>query len=102
MNGPKHIPVPWKHRWRRFRYTTLPMLGFFTFLFIALWLWTNAGEIPHAVGEVEAVRVNVSPGSSGILTSLPRGNWKLYEMVEMNQVVAQLDDRPLRAANDYP
>ena len=97
MSGTKRIPVPWKLRWRRFRYTTLPMLGFFTFLFIALWLWTDAGEMPHAIGEVEALRVNLSSGVAGILMPLPQGDWKLYEMVEAKQIVAKLDDRLLRA-----
>jgi multidrug resistance efflux pump len=97
MNGMKRIPVPWKHRWRRFRYTTLPMLGFFTFTGFALWLWTHAGELPHAIGAVESVQVNLASSVEGILKPLPRGNWKLYERVEADQVVAQLDDRVLRS-----
>ena len=97
MNDTRRIPVPWKLRWRRFRYTTLPMLGFFGFLFAVLWLWTNAGEMPHAIGEVEAVRVNVSSAVGGLLAPLPQGDWKLYQMVEADQIVAQLDDRLLKA-----
>jgi multidrug resistance efflux pump len=97
MQSMKRIPVPWKHRWQRFRYTTLPMLGFFAFLFTALWLWTRAGEMPHAIGEVEAVRVNVASDTGGILMPLPRGDWTLYEKVERDQIIARLDDRLLRA-----
>jgi multidrug resistance efflux pump len=97
MNDTRRIPIPWRLRWRRFRYSTLPMLGFFSFVAVSFWLWTNAGEMPHAIGEVEAVRVNVSAGTAGMLLPLPQGNWKLFDVVEPNQIVAQLDDRALRA-----
>lgn len=98
MNGTKRIPTPWSLRLRRFRYTTLPMLGFFTFVFVALWLWTNAGEMPHAIGVVEGTRVNVSSATGGILAHMPQDkHWKLYEKVEKDEVLAQLDDQLLRS-----
>ena len=52
---------------------------------------------PQAYGQVEVVRAEVATALSGILTPLPRGAWALYEPVEPEQVLAQLDDRPLRA-----
>ena len=61
------------------------------------WLWNRAGEIPHAYGEVEVVRVDVATALSGILAPLPRGPWTLFDTVEPDQIVAQLDERPLRA-----
>ena len=95
MNGGR-IPVPWKHRWRRFRYGMLPSLGLIAFVAATLWFWTRQGEMPHAIGEVEVVRVDVASALSGVLATLPREPWKLYEAVEPNQVVARLDERPLQ------
>ncbi len=53
--------------------------------------------MPHAIGEVEAIRVDVATGLGGILAPMPQGSWTLFDVVEANQVVAQIDDRPLRA-----
>jgi multidrug resistance efflux pump len=56
--------------------------------------------MPHAIGEIEAIRVDVASPLSGILMPLPNlpdGRWALYDTVEPNQVLAQLDDRPLQA-----
>ena len=93
----ERISTPWRLRWRRFRYTTLPLLGLVTFTTLSLLLWTRQGEMPHAIGEVEAIRVDVASPLGGILMPLPRGPWALYETVAANQVLAQLDDRPLQA-----
>ena len=72
-NGMGRIPVPWKNRWRHFRYSTLPVLGLLVLLASTFWLWNRAGEIPHAYGQVEVVRADVATALSGILTPLPRG-----------------------------
>jgi multidrug resistance efflux pump len=97
VNGMERISTPWRLRWHRFRYTTLPLLGLVSFTVLTLLLWTRQGEMPHAIGEVEAIRVDVASPLSGILMPLPQGPWSLYETVEPNQVLAQLDDRPLQA-----
>ena len=96
MNGGR-IPVPWKHRWRRFRYGTLPGLGLIAFVAATLWFWTRQGEMPHSIGEVEVRQVNVASALSGVLADLPRGPWKLYQEVEKDEVVARLDEKPLQA-----
>jgi len=95
--GMERISTPWRLRWHRFRYTTLPLIGLGAFTLLTLLLWTRQGEMPHAIGEIEAIRVDVASTLSGILMPLPQGPWALYETVEPNQVVAQLDDRPLQA-----
>jgi multidrug resistance efflux pump len=97
INGLERIPTPWRLWWQRFRYTTLPLLGFFSSAALTLLLWTRHGEMPHAIGEIEAIRVDVASPLSGMLAPLPQQRWALYETVEPNQVVAQLDDRPLQA-----
>ncbi len=97
VNSMERISTPWRLRWHRFRYTTLPLLGLVAFTLLTLMLWTRQGEMPHAIGEVEAIRVDVASPLGGILMPLPQGPWSLYETVEPNQVLAQLDDRPLQA-----
>jgi multidrug resistance efflux pump len=92
----KRIPIPWSIRWKQFRYSTLPMLGFLTFLALALFLWTSANDMPHAIGEIEAVRVNVSSNLAGMLRTVPGMEGKLYEKVEKDQVIALIDDKSLR------
>jgi len=99
-NGMERISTPWRLRWHRFRYTTLPLLGLITFAVLSLLMWTRQGEMPHAIGEIEAIRVEVASPLDGILIplpNLPEGRWALYDTVEPNQVLAQLDDRPLQA-----
>jgi multidrug resistance efflux pump len=100
VNGMGRIPTPWRLRWHRFRYSTLPLLGLIGFVAATFLLWTRQGEMPHAIGEVEAIRIDVASSLSGILMplpGLPEGRWTLYEIVEKGDVLAQLDDRPLRA-----
>jgi multidrug resistance efflux pump len=97
VGGMERISTPWRLRWQRFRYTTLPLIGLGAFAAATFLLWTRQGEMPHAIGEVEAIRVDVASPLSGILVTLPQGPWKLYEIVEPDQVLAQLDDRPLQA-----
>ena len=101
VNGMERISTPWRLRWHRFRYTTLPLLGLVAFAAGTLLLWTRQGEMPHAIGEIEAIRVEVASPLGGILMplpgKLPDGRWVLYDTVEKGQVLARLDDRPLQA-----
>jgi len=97
MSTAQRIPIPWKHKWRRFRYSVMPVLSFLVCVALTLWLWDRQGRLPNAVGEVEAVRVEVTAGSDGLLAPLPRGTWTLFDQVQKGQVIARLDDRPVRA-----
>ena len=97
-NGMEKIPTPLRLYWQRFRYTTLPLIGLCAFAACTLLLWTKQGEMPHAIGEIEAIRAEVSSPLAGILVPLPKQEaWALYETVEANQPLAQLDDQPLKA-----
>jgi multidrug resistance efflux pump len=97
-NGMEKIPTPWRLYWHRFRYSTLPLIGLGSFAVCTLLLWKGQGEMPHAIGEIEAIRAEVSSPLAGILVRLPKQEaWALYETVEANQPLAQLDDRPLQA-----
>ena len=97
MAGRGVIRTPWSHRWRRFRYSVLPLLSFAGCVVLVAWMWHWRGRQPNAVGEVEAVRVDVSVGVDGLLMSLPDGQWTLFDSVQSDQLLARLDDRPVRA-----
>jgi multidrug resistance efflux pump len=97
MSGAGRIPIPWKHRWRRFRYGMLPLVGMVACAAATLYLWGQQGLVPQTIGEVEALRVDVTAATDGALVPLAGGQWSLYDEVEFNQVVAQLDDAPVRA-----
>lgn len=100
MAGDDKIRIPWSSRWRRFRHGVLPLLTFGACVVATAWLWQQQGRMPNAVGEVEAVRVDVASGVDGVLVPLPHGQWTLFDTVEASQVVAQLDSRPTVAALD--
>lgn len=93
----RHIPIPLSRRLQRLRYTLLPIASFCGCVFLTGLLWQRQGQLPNGVGEVEAVRVDVAAGADGILTTLPRGQWALFDRVEANELLAKLDDRPVRA-----
>ncbi len=80
------------------QHTALPVVSFSACLLLTLWLWQQQGELPNAVGEVEAVRIDVAVGSDGVLVPLPRGQWTLFDQVEANAVIARLD--PARASGN--
>ena len=98
MSNLDRIPIPWSRRWRRFRLGTLPLITFAVSVAATLWLWERQGVMPNAVGEIEAVRVDVASGVDGQLVPLPQGQWTLFDAVEATQVVAQLDSKPTLAA----
>ncbi len=98
MARSKRISISLKQRWRRFRYTLLPLLSFALCATLSVTLWQRQGRLANAVGEVEAVRLSVSAGVDGLLLPLPQGQWTLFDTLEKGQVITQLDDRPIRAA----
>jgi multidrug resistance efflux pump len=97
MSEQPRIPTPLSQRFRRFRHAVLPVFSFALCVLATLWLWRGETQVPQAVGEVEAVRINVAAGSDGTLTALPRPHWTLFDRVEANAVIARLDERPVQA-----
>lgn len=93
MNNSKRIPIPWPRRWRRFRYSVVPGVFFFCSLGLMIWLWQREHLLPNAVGEVEAVRLDVAAATDGVLVPVSRGHWSLFETVDAHDVIARLDDR---------
>jgi multidrug resistance efflux pump len=97
MNHVKRIPVPWTQRWRRLRYSAVPGVFFVLSLGLTIWLWQRERMLPNAVGEVEAVRLDVAAAVDGTLVPIPRGHWSLFETVTAHEVIARLDDRLVKA-----
>jgi multidrug resistance efflux pump len=97
MSEMGRIPIRWKDRWSRFRHTTLPAVSFLACVALTFWLWIRQAEMPRVIGELETVRLQIASGTGGVLASLPQGPWKLCDAVEADQVIAQFDDRVLRA-----
>lgn len=97
MAGRGVIRTPWSHRWRRFCYSVMPFVSFVGCVVLVAWMWHWRGAQPNAVGEVEAVRVDVPVGVDGLLMPLPGGPWRLFDSVQSDQLLARLDDRPVQA-----
>lgn len=105
MAAAKRIRTPWKHRWRRFRYTVLPFLFFAGFTVVTARLWERQVRPTQAVGLVDAVLVPVSPNIDGRLAKPdpddplgpPQRHWIYGDTVHENQIVARLEDDLIRA-----
>lgn len=98
MSKPSRIPTPWRHRWRRIQYHTLPGVMFVVVAVAAVWLWGQHLSLPNATGEVGAVRVEAFSPSDGRLLALASGPVRLYDKVKEGQVVARLDPGPSEAS----
>jgi multidrug resistance efflux pump len=91
------IRTPWSRRFRRIRYHVLPLASFVGCLVLTWWMWQRQGEQPNAVGEVEAVRIDVAAATDGLLIPLPNSQWTLFDRVKSGELLARLDDRPVSA-----
>jgi len=92
------IKTPLAQHWRRVRYQMIPVLTFCGVLLVTGWLWRHHQSLPHAVGEVEAVRIPVRASYDGLLAHLDSGPLRLFDDVQIGQAVARLDDGPAQAA----
>jgi hypothetical protein len=52
MPEPARIPTPFSQRFRRFRFTVLPVLSFALCLAATLWLWPREAPQPQKSGDV--------------------------------------------------
>ncbi len=95
----RRIPTSWSHWWRRLRSQLLPLVSFVACTAAMIWLWDRQEQIPNAIGEVEAVRIEVASGADGVLATVAQDQpqWSLFDIVERGEVIARLDDRPVQA-----
>jgi multidrug resistance efflux pump len=99
----KRIPLAWSVRWRRVRLQAVPIASFIVAVGMCAWLWRERGAAVHGVGEVDALRIDVTSPTTGMLTALPHrggGQWSLYDHVVKGDVIAVFDDRQAQLDKD--
>jgi multidrug resistance efflux pump len=94
------IPVPWSQRWRTIRVRLLPFLVFTLAAAITAYLWTRQLVTTQAVGEVYGRRIDLAVQYDGVLLEAPYRSWKLYDRVQVGEVLARLDEGPTLALID--
>jgi len=92
------IRTPWRQKWRRIRFQLLPILVFGGATVLTFSLWKQHAGLPNAVGAVEDIRYEMAAPMPGLLVPLAGPPLRPFDPVEANQVIARLDDAPLRAA----
>ena len=85
------IRTPLKQQGRRLRFQLLPALVFIGAVGLTLWLWDRHIALPHAVGEVGAIRADAISPSDGRLAVLSGKPLGLLDKVDAGQVIARLD-----------
>jgi multidrug resistance efflux pump len=76
----------------------MPLLVFVAACGISAWLWNEQRGTPMAVGEAEVQWTNLSAPANGTLVHLVPRDWKTFERVTKDQVVARLDANECMAA----
>src|SRR5664280_1802718 len=92
------IPTPLGQHWQRIRLQLMPLLVFLAACGISVWLWNEQRGTPMAVGEAEVQWTNLSAPANGTLVHLTPRDWKTFERVTKDQVVARLDANECVAA----
>jgi multidrug resistance efflux pump len=75
---------------RRARYQIVPVLTMLLSTALVIWLWSRHARSSVAVGEVNAIHVNVESKVEAVLEELPRPV-QLFDTVSKGQVIARLD-----------
>lgn len=81
------IPTPPAQRWREFRIQVLPLIVFGFILVAVVVVWRNFIQPVGVVGEVEAIRANVTSLQEGLLAEL---TVDLFEQVTNGQVIGRI------------
>ncbi|HEX6961144.1 MAG TPA: HlyD family efflux transporter periplasmic adaptor subunit [Lacipirellula sp.] len=79
------------------------MASFVVACAMCVWLWQQRGAAVHGIGEVEALRIDVTSPTTGMVTALPHrsgGQWSLYDQVVKGDVIATFDDRQTQLDKD--
>jgi len=92
------IKIPWSRRYRRWRDRFVPVVAFAVCAAIMLMLWDRHTSTAVMIGEVEAVRAELSAPMPGVLVNLTGKTLDRFDAVYAGQVIARLDDRPTLAA----
>jgi len=100
MMQEKRVPLAWTSRWRRIRLHAIPIVCFTLAVATCGWLWQRQGAAIHSIGEIDALRIDITSPAAGLVVALPHqahGQWNLYDHVLADDVIAMIDDRPLQS-----
>src|SRR5688572_6807484 len=103
MMQEKRVPLAWSVRWRRLRLQAIPVASFAVAVIACALLWRERGAAVHGIGEVDALRIDVTSPTTGMVTALPHrsgGQWSLYDHVVKGDVIAKFDDRQTQLDTD--
>src|SRR6476469_9901718 len=81
------IPTPPSQQWREFRVRVAPLLVFAASVVAITFIWRDNVAAPNLLGEVEAIRSNVSSPKAGKLSQL---NVTRLQRVKAGEVIAQV------------
>jgi multidrug resistance efflux pump len=87
MDSLPPIPTPVSQRWREFRIQVLPIIVFLGTVVVIFFLWRNYIVPTGIVGEVEAVRANITTTTEGTVTRLLV---ERFDSVSSNQELAEV------------
>jgi len=104
----KRIRTPLREHVRQIRYQLLPVLVFLLGVYATVQLWSRHIALPNAVGEVQAIRIDILCPVDGVLVgsvvetadgaeSLKSLDWNLFDSVDPGDIVCRLDDAPVKA-----
>ncbi len=97
MADRRPIPIPFRLRWREFRYRWLPLIVFLLVLLIAADLWQNHVNPPGLIGRAHVRRAEVTVPTDGKLLTL---TVKPFEPVARGQVLATVRPKGSRTQLD--
>lgn len=93
------IPIPMKQRWRHARIQWLPIVVFSVAIIASMMLLGRRASIPFSVGQVNVAAYSATSTSSGTLVDHGDGTTiEPFQSVRAGEVLARLDDRPVRAS----
>src|SRR5688572_7747448 len=103
MMQEKRVPLAWSVRWRRLRLQAIPVASFVVAVAACALLWRERGAAVHGIGEVDALRIDITSPTTGMVAALPHragGQWTLYDHVVKGDVIAKFDDRQTQIDKD--
>ena len=84
------IRTPWKHWWRRLRYSVMPALCFVGCVALTAWLWRMQGEIPNAVASGDSVNIPIRAPVDGVLQENSFA-WNRFDSVQRGELIAEFN-----------
>jgi multidrug resistance efflux pump len=88
------IPSPPGQHWREFRIRVMPPLMFVVILALVVYIWKEHVSPPAILGEVEAIRANVTVVEPSLLTDL---RVDLFQRVQKDDVIGSVLSSDLNA-----